>query len=262
MISTQMQINSREFELAMVRAASALHRDYADVVREETGRLMQNLITVRTPPKTRSQGLKRVRGDILNVVTPVDERFLDVLERAFGKDGYVGEYKAKGRKRVRIGYSEIIRDFDRLKFLHKTLRNRRTGRTRKNRTRSLNTPDKAFVPKSLFNRYVRYQQKGLGMAKGGWWAAARHVYQRRAPAGWVTRKAGQGTAVVDLRPGPRQTFIAVNRSPWANNRQVAEQAVRDAMRYRARTIPKALDQALRRRYSAAGFIVRGVSAFA
>lgn len=262
MIVVQGQIHSKEFEASMIGAASALGRSLPDVYREESGRLMQNLISVRTPPKRKGQGQKRVRGDILNTVTPVNERFLNVLERAHGANGFKGEHRVRGGKVMRIGYARIIRDMDELKRWHQEKRNSRTGRTRYDPTNSLYTPSKAFVPKTLFNEYVKRGKAFVGKAKGGWWAAARHVYTRRAPAAWITKRANQGSAVVNFQPGPKQTFIAINRSPWARNTKMAERAVRDAMRFRARQIPKSVDRELRRKYSAAGFIVRGAQLFA
>jgi hypothetical protein len=158
---------------------------------------------------------------------------------------------------VEFEYGLIIRDIGELHRWHQSRRNPRTGRTKYNPTKGYVTPDKAFVSKTLFNKYVKFMQKGLGMAKGGWWRAARQVYTRRAPAAWITKKIGQGRAVVDLRPGPKQTFIAENISPWADRVSEGNRAVNEALAARSKIIPQAVERALKRAAKNAGLQASG-----
>lgn len=258
----EVRLESAEFQRQVVSAAAALGRDLSTVYREEAGRLIQNLMMIRTPPKTQKQGRERVRSDILNTTVPVHEAFLEILDRAYGRGRVSTNYRSRRKKTLKVSYARLIKDMDELRQWHRSQRHSKTGRTPRNaRNSGYDAPDKAFIPKQLFNRFVRYQQRGVGTAKGAWWPAARKVYTRRAPGGWITRKSSYGSAVVDFSPGHKQQFVAINRSPWAKRKSAATRAVKDALRQRSRQIPKAVNRALARRYSLAGFVVRGAGAF-
>lgn len=257
------QLDTRQFESAIAQAASALGKALPQVYREQASLFMRDLMNKRTPPKTKSQGLKVTRGHILNTVMPANEKWLNVLQKKHGTGPASGQYRSKRGGTITYAYAKLITSESELAAWHARFRNRTTGRTKYSRGTGYAQPSKAIAPKGLVDRYIKRRQANVGMAKGGWWPGLAQVLDTRAPAAWI-RKHGpsNGQAIVNLAPGSKQSFTAINRSPWAQRTGEGERAVRDTMAFRLKQIPLAVERELKRKYSAAGFIVRGTDTLA
>lgn len=259
MIDLQVKLDTRPFEQALARVAGMLGKSLPAVYRDQLGLLMRNLIQVRTPPRTRAQGVGAVRRDLVRYFVPVSDDFIPVLLRIGGAEAYAGTYRASTGISHPIAWGRILTDAAAMERYHHARRHPRTGRPQGSDARpapGLYHPDKAFVAKSLYRAYERSAITGVGAAKSGWWPAARHVYTQRAPASWITGKANRfGSAIVDLRPGPKQSFVAINRSPWTR-RGDSRRVVGDALRHRQRQMLIAAERELARSTRAAGLLLR------
>lgn len=254
-----LQLLTKDFEAALTKTAAALDRDLDEVYREQIDLLMRQIMKL-TPPKNRTQGLRRVENDLRFACVEAHEKFLQQLERRHGRGPASFPWRFKGGQEGTIAYARIIYAIDELRAWHRSRMHEVSGRVRKiDGGRSLNNPQKAFVGKTVFARYLRELKQDVGAAKGGWAAAQQAVATGRPLASWMAspQKRLNGTVLYNLTGGGPKSFTAVNRSPWAKRGQEPDRIVHDAMRQRLRAIPLALERQLKLRYTAAGFLVRG-----
>ncbi len=253
------QLDTAAWERAIIQAAAALGRDFPDVLQEEADLLMRDIIR-KTPPKTKSQGLRRVENDIKFTVVAVHAKFLAMLANRFGTGPYSGTINLGKGRVVPLEYAKILTTVNQVRAWHESKRHRVTGRTKKlSSGQSLDNPRKAFAPKTVVADYIRQVKRNVGAAKGGWASAQLAVSRGRALPSWITDKRRQGSHVKSFAPkmSHRQTFIAINSSPWAKRPGEGPRIVKASLANRVRQIPVKLERQLKLRYSAAGFLVRG-----
>ena len=242
----------------MVRATAALARDLPDVYTEEVDLLLRDIIA-KTPPKTKSQGQRRVEADIRYTAYAVHEKFLHMLLQRFGPGPYHGLLNQGKGKTVPLAYARILTTVNQLRAWHEARRHSITGRTKKLYSNYLDNPTKAFVSKGVMAAYLRQAKRNVGTAKGGWASAQLAVSRGRPLPTWITEKRHQGTHVkrFSIHLSEQQLFTAINRSPWAKRTRDANALVAASLRNRARQIPVKVEKQLKLRYSAAGFLVSG-----
>lgn len=253
------KLDSAAWEKAIIHAAGALGRDLPSVYMEEIDLLMRGIIR-KTPPKTRSQGMRRVFNDIRFTTVGVEEGMLAAMLQRNGSGRFSGTWNLGKGRVIPLEYARIITSLNELRAWHESKRHGITGRVKNPKGgQSFDNPRKAFVGKRLLKRYIRQAQANVGTAKGGWATAQQVVNRGRALPSWITKHRGHGRVMHHFSRtlGGEQRFVAINNSPFAKRFFDADKVIQSELNNRARTIPKKLEHQLRLRFSAAGFIVRG-----
>lgn len=259
-MDVSVKLDTKAFEAAIVRAATALGRDLPEVYEEEADLLMRSIVKA-TYPKSKSQGNRRVLNDIKFTAVGVHARFLNILKQRFGSGPYAGLYRTRNGETLVVAYAKIIESPGELRAWHYARKHPITGRVSKPpRTRhTLDNPTKAFVPKGVLESYIRAEQKHVGAAKGGWAKAQLSVSRGRPLPSWITNHQKLGGVLKNFQPriAGQQTFIASNSSPFAKRYRDANAIVKHALRIRQKALPKKVETQLKLRYKQNGFTTLG-----
>ena len=255
---TKVVIDSTAFEKALIKGAAALGRDFPQVLEEEIDLLMRRII-VLTPPRTKSQGQRRVENDIKFTAVGVHEKLLNIFRDRFGPGPYEGLYSFGKGRTIPIAYARILDTVGQLKGWHHQRQHRTTGRVAKvSGGQSLDNPQKAFVSKGVLAEYIRQEKGNVGAAKGGWAAGQLKVSRGRPLSSWIAKHRLQGYAIKEFKPRltASQKFVAVNQSPFRKRFIDANRIVKDALKTRARDIARKTEVQLRLRFRQMGLILR------
>lgn len=224
-----------EFQAAMTRYIRDLRQEPRKAIRKQ-GRLLLREAMQLTPPRTRGEGRKAVKADVLRAVRPLkasefEDRRLKRLVRARDHSRLqeaLGELSdgPLARKRV-VPFSPA---------LHQDSRNSR-GRVSKKQDTVLTLDHEALAA------YIRGAQDRVGRAKRGW-ATGLIALGGTAP-GWVTGGPRTGS-FVDRTDNPVLGYIrADNESEWSR-RGDDDRVLARAMSGRAKAILGDIERRLAR----------------
>lgn len=223
---------------AMEVLALAFPRKTGEELLTQQGKLFARDVTRITPPRTKSQGQKRVGLDIgkaVKVVRPSqwrDKRVLKAIRRKNASEflELVGHMSRNGAFKVGLAGLKFLRHEaatpEAIKRAHQSQRDRR-GRVRRGFTSKFFT-----FNVTAYNAYVKAIKQHVGFAKGGWsggWLAL-----GGKPPAWIAAHKAMGTFHDGRKkPGLNMFFEFVNRAPWAtdkNAERVRDAALKDRQR--------------------------------
>lgn len=204
-------------------------------------RLLLQVIVRFTPPKNKKQGEGAVVRDIAKTVQPfaVDE-FRNPALAAIVEEGDFQAFEVFSR---RVS-NDKLRNVQAAPFsptLHSSRRDRR-GRIASKRSRPtfvLGRADRAELAK-----YIKRKRSNVGIAKSGWLAATQ-LLGGSVPA-WVSRHGTAYGSVIDERNDQYAPGVtAINRTPWAQNREEGNRIIASAMRSRINSMSTDLSRRIR-----------------
>lgn len=231
--------------LAQARLMQArLGQDQAPFLRQQFRLLLVQLIRF-TPPRSLSQGRKRVAIDLAKVVSPFDAaRLRNQRLRAIVRGGDTeafNAFAAAARMRARAV------DPSQIPALHARARDSR-GRVRRGQRPVFVLGRRATA---AYRSYVRRKQNNVGIARAGW-APALEAGGGNVP-GWVARHGRRFGTVEDHSARPRQPeMIARNRAPWASRRDEGPRILANALDARRRDMERNLKILLQKSARGAG----------
>jgi len=242
-------VDTSGFQSALERFAAESGKDWATVLRTQSGLLAQRLVQFTPPQGGKSQGMNAVRRDIYRVFkTPA--MMYEALNTIKGPE-VAKAFWAKIEKKDYAGAEVIVRQnigawSGRIRWLdapvkqiHKSMRDSR-GRVRSDKAGFIVTKASAL------KKYITETQTHVGTARAPFALIARQ-FGRKLPA-WTTNHDvpyeiyDQAEAQGDVK---YITFI--NSLPWISDVQGAEPNYQNAINARERDIHQALDLAADRR---------------
>lgn len=226
-------------------------RSLREVMRDERRLGMQTLQRFTPPRNFRKEGEPRVHADIskavrgLNIRSFKNERLKEIV--ANRDIAAIENFFERSKNPVFKGGRVVQWSSD----LHERQRDSR-GRVRRRR------PSRNWVIGADADALRAHREKkvgNVGIARAGW-SAAVLAAGGRAPAKWIRRHGERfgGYRILNANTD-KETFEAINRTPWASRKDEGERQVNRMLGQRARSIEKKTD-ILRQAGRRAGFEVR------
>lgn len=214
-MSTEIEVDTREFMATAARFLATSKRDHLVVMREQAKGVIREVIAL-TPPgrpgatKARGRGAAKVKADILKVVK-----------------GTSSEAKVQRRDIAAIHASR-----------------RRRGRV----TRELNP--RVLVPMDALRAYIKQKQARVGHLASGWNVAAAKLGYK--PPAWVWRNEGAGA--IQIRVTDKDIRIrATNRVAFASEISMLNRRIQAALNIQRNKMERRLASYLKRAAARSGF---------
>lgn len=241
MIEAGITVNTVQFEMAMQRLKKGVRDGFIDPgygTLTVQGRLLAERCQAMTPPRSLSQGRKRVEKDVSKAFQPLRPQDFDSpsIQRIVRKDD-------------REAWRAVAKN-----FRNKSLRNTEAitfdpahhKRQRQSRGRVFNSggivtlgPQAARV-----RQYIRLKQSLVGWARAGWSIGILGLGGRVKDA-WVSRHSINRGRLIDGRASADPYIRIINDTSWGKGGQTAEKVVRDAIGYRARDMLRYAENMMR-----------------
>lgn len=223
-IVPKFNIDVPSFDRAFVKWFKAANISIRDAFRTQGRLLFQRLINwtggaIATPPETMPQGKRAVQRDIYRAVFPLRaEGFNDVQTRKRVRKVIDEGDHVSLTEMVRAGvFGHNVRNAFVAPFKPYMHSSQRRSRGRVPRTSS---KDYKFATDDVdeLKSYIDDKQGNVGMGKGGWAAALKHLGGK--PAKWVDKHAKHGSFIDNLDRKSKPEFTGINSSPWAKGGDV------------------------------------------
>lgn len=199
-MQVQVKVDTRELENALYLLAREARVAPGQVIKEETGLLVRNIMQL-TPPKNNAQGRKRIQGDLTRIVYPLDADKINwppLKEAVRRRDIARIEALLRNKKAPNPTFT---RDQGTMRAQHLKMR------TKYGRINRGVKPILAAL-KADAAKYTRSIQARVGWAKSGF-VAALNAAGKVAP-NWIQRHASVSSRVVanfGENPGVHATAI-------------------------------------------------------
>ena len=214
-MTTEIEVDTREFMATAARFLATSKRDHLVVMREQAKGVIREVIAL-TPPgrpgmtKARSRGTGKVKADILKLVK-----------------GTSSEARVQRRDIAAIHASR-----------------RRRGRV----TRELNP--RILVPMDALRAYIKERQARVGHLASGWNEAAAKLGYK--PPAWVWRNEGPGA--IKIRVTDKDIRIrATNRVAFASEISMLNRRIQTALNIQRNKMERRLASYLKRAAARSGF---------
>ena len=214
-MTTELQIDTREFMATAARFLATSKRDHLVVMREQAKGVIREVIAA-TPPgrsgqsKARGRGAAKVKADILKLVK-----------------GTSSEPRVQRR------------DIAAIHAAH-----RRKGRVSKG------ISPRILVPMDALRAYIKQKQSRVGHLASGWNVAAAKLGYK--PPAWVWRNEGPGA--IQIRVSDKDISIrATNRVAYASEISMLNRRVQAALNIQRNKMERRLASFLKRNAKRAGF---------
>ena len=214
-MTTEIEVDTREFMATAARFLATSKRDHLVVMREQAKGVIREVIAL-TPPgrpgmtKARSRGTGKVKADILKLVK-----------------GTSSEARVQRRDIASIHASR-----------------RRRGRV----TRELNP--RILVPMDALRSYIKERQARVGHLASGWNIAAAKLGYK--PPAWVWRNEGPGA--IQIRVTDKDIRIrATNRVAFASEISMLNRRIQTALNIQRNKMERRLASYLKRAAARSGF---------
>ncbi len=214
-MTTEIEVDTREFMATAARFLATSKRDHLVVMREQAKGVIREAIAL-TPPgrpgmtKARSRGTGKVKADILKLVK-----------------GTSSEARVQRRDISAIHASR-----------------RRRGRV----TRELNP--RILVPMDALRSYIKERQARVGHLASGWNVAAAKLGYK--PPAWVWRNEGPGA--ITIRVTDKDIRIrATNRVAFASEISMLNRRIQTALNIQRNKMERRLASYLKRAAARSGF---------
>ena len=214
-MSTEIDIDIREFMNTAARFLATSKRDHLVVMREQAKGVIREVILLTPPGRPgsnsgRSRGAAKVKADILKLVK-----------------GTNAEAKVQRRDIAAIHASR-----------------RRKGRV----TAELNP--RIVVPMEALRAYIQAKQKRVGHLASGWNTAAARLGHR--PPAWVWRQDGPGA--IEIRVTDKDLVIrATNQVPYASEISMLNRLIQTALNLQRNKMERRLAHYLKQAAVRSGF---------
>ncbi len=236
-MEVQVTGNFKEYSDALKEYIAASRRTCREIIKQQARLLGQRLIKF-TPPRTLSEGKKRVDADIRKVILGLDDtEAFEHPQAVLKNDNRFVKLFVKSRTVFGV-IRELLKGSaseGEISSFHQPFRNREgdiVGRPLPDTVEAgpANKPEwkqvhKLTVRRDPLEAYIDSVQTRVGSAKGGWGASVEHL-GGKLPA-WIHRNTGAGS-YVDRLNDDNPSFTLINNSPWAGNpdaRRVVDNAV-------------------------------------
>jgi hypothetical protein len=217
----QLKIDTSKMEAALADFAKEARKDLGAMMKSQAGILVGHMIAL-TPPASgkghqmsetnggedhsaKRRGEDSVEADIRKIFIPTKLS----EKRAAGAAAAGFSVRPAGSQRAMI-VRDTAFDLAKMKKVHGYARNPLSGRTR-----SLNGLSLALTKAGLLNKYIRQEQRKVGLLSAGWLTAARamNTTKRSTPA-WISRH-GQQPGGATMQVGGSVVSIRVfNNQRW------------------------------------------------
>jgi hypothetical protein len=214
-MSTEIEIDIREFMATAARFLATSKRDHLVVMREQAKGVIREVIALTPPGRPgsnsgRSRGAAKVKADILKLVK-----------------GTNAEAKVQRRDIAAIHAS----------------------RRRKGRVTAELTP-RIVVPMEALRAYIQGKQKRVGHLASGWNTAAARLGHR--PPAWVWRQDGPGA--IEIRVTDKDLVIrATNQVPYASEISMLNRLIQTALNLQRNKMERRLAHYLKQAAVRSGF---------
>lgn len=228
------EVRTVEFEAAMQRLRSGVRKGFIDPAYGTLGvqgRLLAERCQAMTPPRSYSQGRKRVATDIRKAFQPLKASMFSSpqIQKIVRRDN-------------RPAWDEAAKH-----FTSRNLKNTRASSfDKKHHERQRASRGRVFGSGGIVTlgseatavaRYIREVQRRVGWAKGGWNMGILSL-GGRVKDSWVSRHSVLRGIIKDGRSLPDPFIYVANNTGWGKDRNQSVKIVKSAISHRARDMQK------------------------
>jgi hypothetical protein len=216
----QLKIDTSKMEAALADFAKEARKDLGAMMKSQAGIIVGHVIAL-TPPASgkghqmsesggvdnsaKRRGEDSVEADIRKIFIPTKLS----EKRAAGAAAAGFSVRPAGSQRAMI-VRDTAFDLAKMKKVHGYARNPMSGRTR-----TLNGISLALTKAGLLNKYIRQEQRKVGLLSAGWIPAARAVNTaKRSTPAWISRHGQQPGGATVQNSGDVVSIRVFNNQKW------------------------------------------------
>lgn len=212
--------------------------DAANVIKDETRRLIQKIIQI-TPPKSKPEGEGAVRSDLYKLIGEAGQNFIDEIGSEFGTRNIDCWRTSNSGEKLHVLWERLDPTGDRMAEYHQDYRNKR-GRVSK-RSGNIAAGEwkkRVIVPRGKLAPYVKTVQARVGRRRASFGVTLAKL-GGKVPS-WISRHFGKmGGEAISMTEGllnrERPSVIFGSRSPSIETQR---SEVNNAVKIRAQQISR------------------------